>query len=206
MTARIGQAVCAPLSPIILFDLALETRRRIYRICLNRRIAHKRILYHAITLVCKQTRSETLPILLEETLSFGSLASFVRWTTIGSPSLLDHVRDISLRIQQDLLSISPETVPECTASTVRKILTLDKVFLSIPQLRSLWLNIDSSHTSEHDADEYQRKEEEVLSVIANSCPSLTSLTLFGNPVNLDHLTGLRDLRILRWTLDGLFAV
>jgi hypothetical protein len=92
--------------------LPVELRLSIYRLVFNRYDSgHSR----EILLVCRQIRSEALPLYLEWTRYFGSFDSLSKWTASGNPYLLELVQDISIQIlnnRWDSLRYAASKAPE----------------------------------------------------------------------------------------------
>ena len=181
-------ATDTPSSSSRLLRLPQELRQQIYKICLDKKVPHKVQFDHAITLVCRQTRLDSISILLKDTLYFCSLERLVQRIARCPPNLLGYVHDIFLRVDLDSPFDSEQTS-----------LTYYNPFLSISQLRTLWLHMNLSHTSILDANQKLQKQETFLLAMAVSCPSLESLALDSSQLHLDYLTRLRNLRYLRWT-------
>ena len=75
--------------------LPVELRFPIYKLLFNR---YDGIYKPNILLVCRQIRTEAIPLYLECTRYFSSLEKLIRWTSTGNPDLLCHVKDISIQL------------------------------------------------------------------------------------------------------------
>ncbi|OCK92864.1 uncharacterized protein K441DRAFT_697583 [Cenococcum geophilum 1.58] len=75
--------------------LPVELRFPIYKLLFNR---YDGIYKPNILLVCRQIRTEAIPLYLECTRYFSTLEKLIRWTSTGNPDLLCHVKDISIQL------------------------------------------------------------------------------------------------------------
>lgn len=75
--------------------LPVELRFPIYKLLFNR---YDGIYKPNILLVCRQVRTEAIPLYLECTRYFSTLEKLIRWTSTGNPDLLCHVKDISIQL------------------------------------------------------------------------------------------------------------
>src|SRR6266702_938124 len=82
-------------SPTSFLGLPVELRLPIYKLLFNR---YDGIYKSNILLVCRQIRTEAIPLYLEWTRYFSTLEQLIKWTTTGNPDLLCHVKDISIRL------------------------------------------------------------------------------------------------------------
>lgn len=81
------------------------------------------------------------------------------------------------------------------------ILASYSLFSKIPELRSLYLDLDAPGQKAYvpDTPDDKERKEAFLTTIAASCPSLSRLTSFPGIISLDYLTYFHNLHFLRWT-------
>ena len=172
-----------------LLSLPLELRKKICSIIFDTSPYYEKSP-NEITLVCRQTRNDSIPIWLEWKNFAFSLAHFIRWTARAPPDLLLYVHKLSINIDTNLVNVS----------MIGNSLDHHSPFNSLPQLRHFSLQTDRSFSHRSLRHEEVQITDNVLLAMASLCPLLESFKSHPDcRMHLDFLTKLPKLRDFTWS-------